>query len=460
MVLLNEHGVTNKNKVNIDGYVTFSKNRENRIMGGVSISVKKDEAQHVIKVKEGEKDDEFIIVRNEKFKPAFNVMTIYGEQETRSSKDKILEKWGKILDEINSVLCKGESLIIMGDLNKHVGSDKLGVTGNHTKVSYGGSLVRDLVQRGDLILVNNSEKTTGGPFTRYDPSKPSEDEKKSCLDLALISNDLFRYVDKLIIDNDGQYPIGRVVMKNGLKTLVKSDHYPLILKFKDIPVNRNVFKHEEVVRFNLKKDGGWATYKTLTDECEELVNIVNNDSDSVEKIHAKFESIHNKIKFKSFGKTRITTRSKVKMINENHNGNVDDKVVIDRIIKQKSDILQKEISDLKAGSLSRPAQVFKLIEKIKGPKKVGPEACAIVDPNTKELKTTKRGILVTSSNYYRDLLTNNFPSEGYENDIKIKNALHEARMSIPGDKDGEDCFNDKDFQEALKGRHHSKTKIS
>ena len=89
--------------------------------------------------------------------------------------------------------------------------------------------------------------------------------------------------------------------------------------------------------------------------------MVNNDSDSVEKIHAKFESIHNKIKFKSFGKTRIKS-----------NENVDDKVVIDRIIKQKSDILQKEISDLKAGSLSRPARVFKLIEKIKGPKKMGP----------------------------------------------------------------------------------------
>ena len=160
----------------------------------------------------------------------------------------------------------------------------------------------------NLILLNNCEKTTGGPFTRYDPSKPSEDEKKSCLDLALISNDLFRYVDKLIIDNDGQYPIGRVIMKNGSKTLVKSDHYPLILKFKDIPVNRNVSKHEEVVRFNLKKDGGWSTYKTLTDECEELVNIVNNDSDSVEKIHAKFESIHNRIKFKSFGKTGIKSK--------------------------------------------------------------------------------------------------------------------------------------------------------
>ena len=54
MILLNEHGVTNKNKVNIDGYITFTKNRNNRTMGGVSISTKKDEAQYVKKVKEGE----------------------------------------------------------------------------------------------------------------------------------------------------------------------------------------------------------------------------------------------------------------------------------------------------------------------------------------------------------------------------------------------------------------------
>jgi hypothetical protein len=63
MILLNEHGITKKNKVNIDGYITFSKNRNSKIMGGVSISTKKTEAQHVVKVKEGENDDEFILVR-------------------------------------------------------------------------------------------------------------------------------------------------------------------------------------------------------------------------------------------------------------------------------------------------------------------------------------------------------------------------------------------------------------
>ena len=51
MILLNEHGITNRNKVNIEGYITFSKNRTKKTMGGVSISTKKAEAHHIAKLK-------------------------------------------------------------------------------------------------------------------------------------------------------------------------------------------------------------------------------------------------------------------------------------------------------------------------------------------------------------------------------------------------------------------------
>ena len=105
-------------------------------------------------------------------------MTIYGEQESRTSKTDIEEKWGRILEVIYNVLAKGESLVIMGDLNKHIGSDHLGVKGNHDKISFGGSLVRDLLDKGDMILVNNSEKAEGGRFTQKDPSDTNDDEKK------------------------------------------------------------------------------------------------------------------------------------------------------------------------------------------------------------------------------------------------------------------------------------------
>ena len=55
------------------------------------------EAHHFVKTKEGEDYDESILVRHERFKPAINVMTIYGEQENRTSKPIMLEKWGRIL---------------------------------------------------------------------------------------------------------------------------------------------------------------------------------------------------------------------------------------------------------------------------------------------------------------------------------------------------------------------------
>ena len=116
------------------------------------------------------------------------------------------------MELIQSVLSKGESLIIFGDLNRHIGSDNLGVYGDHDKISY----VRDSIEDGDLILVNNSEKAEGGPYTRFDPNDPHNDEKKSCLDLAIVSKDLFSSVENLYIDKDCKYLLGRAVVKKNI----------------------------------------------------------------------------------------------------------------------------------------------------------------------------------------------------------------------------------------------------
>ena len=389
MILLNEHGITKKNKVNIDGYITFSKNRNNKIMGGVSISTKKTEAQHVVKVKEGENDDEFILVRNEKYQPAINVLSIYGEQENRTSKVIVTEKWGRILEVIYEVLSKGESLVILGDLNKHVGSDSLGVAGNHDKVTFGGALVRDLIDTGDMILVNNTEKAEGGPFTRLEPSNPNDDDKKSCLDLALVSKDLFRYVEKLVIDKDEKFEMYRVVTKNGIKNLVKPDHYTMILSFVDIPLNRNKVKSDVNVRFNLKKEDGWKKYEELTEQCSNLLKIVNDNEESIEQIYGRFDSLHTKIKFKSFGKTRVKcSGNKNPPQNTEKVAGKNDK--IEDILKQRSARLEKEIKELKSSSSSRSTRAFKLLEKVQGSKKAGPEAVAIIDPVTNELKSSRK----------------------------------------------------------------------
>ena len=111
---------------------------------------------------------------------------MYGEIESRTTKQIVCERWKKIEQTTYKILADNEDVIEIGDLNKHIGNDKLGVTVNHPKISVGGHLVRDKIAAGSLILVNNHKKCFGGPFARFDPSDPHNPDKMSCLDLVLV----------------------------------------------------------------------------------------------------------------------------------------------------------------------------------------------------------------------------------------------------------------------------------
>ena len=238
----------------------------------------------------------------------------------------------------------------------------------------------------------------------------------------------------------------RVVVKDGKKCLVSPDHYTLILSFKDIPTNRNKVKQEPNVKFNLKKEEGWKNYQALTEECEDLFRIVNDNEKSIEDIYAKFEKMHNKIKFKSFGKTRTQCvgyekSGKNKLPSDNE-------AVIEDIMNKLFKRLENEIESLKSSSNSRSTRAFKLVETVQGKKKGGPEAVAIIDPVTNELKTSRKAILETTLSYCTNLLTNNKPDDDYEKDLAVKHKLHDARMTKIEEQD--DQLDEEDFEKAVK----------
>ena len=60
-------------------------------------------------------------------------------------------------------------MVILGDINKHVGDI---IEGNHDKVTFGGRLIKKLLETEKYELVNSTKKVVGGPFTRYDPADP------------------------------------------------------------------------------------------------------------------------------------------------------------------------------------------------------------------------------------------------------------------------------------------------
>ena len=70
---------------------------------------------------------------------------------SRASQDDILDSWGKIKKELALIELRGEAVLLIGDLNRAVGGGELGVAGNKEKISFGGQLIRDLIDSKEYI---------------------------------------------------------------------------------------------------------------------------------------------------------------------------------------------------------------------------------------------------------------------------------------------------------------------
>ena len=157
--------------------------------------------QQCVQVTEYSEGDEFLIVRLEHVEPALNIINFYGMIEGREGeegKKKVMDSWTKLKKELLLIEGRSEAVVLMGDFNRAIGNDRLGVPGNKEKISGGGEMVRDLLREGEYVLVNRLGLAKGGPWTRVDPASGV----LSCLDLTLISSNLLPYVEGFVIDDE------------------------------------------------------------------------------------------------------------------------------------------------------------------------------------------------------------------------------------------------------------------
>ena len=121
ILILNETHLQGRRKVNIPGFVSYTRNRIDKAYGGISTSVTNSESTFCVRVEEGIDDNEYILTRHSQFEPPINILNIYGQQECRSSKETIERHWNEVLDVISQVEARNESLVIVGDANRLVG---------------------------------------------------------------------------------------------------------------------------------------------------------------------------------------------------------------------------------------------------------------------------------------------------------------------------------------------------
>ena len=133
-------------------------------MGGVATLVKSNNSDQTIKISEGRESNEFIVTRHNEFTKPINIINIYGDNESRTPVDVLDRKWEEILQEVSKIEARQEETIIIGDLNKPLKSNK-----NVRKESHGGKHIRELLESGEYVLVNETNRVVGGPYTIYAP---------------------------------------------------------------------------------------------------------------------------------------------------------------------------------------------------------------------------------------------------------------------------------------------------
>ena len=392
VLLLNETALKGKRKIRMRNYFSFCKNRV-KAKGGVATVVSNYLRPYTVRVCEGKEQDEYIITRLDHVIPAVNIVNIYGQQESRTDREQIMNSWGRLRDDMEDILKRGEALLVLGDMNVAIGADELGVAENNAKISFGGQLLREFIEENNLKVLNNLAE--GGPWTWIQRGKVWV---KSCLDLAISSQNLLPFVKSVVIDENQRFTPRRVIWKQNKFTSVYTDHFSLEVILCDMP--RRKMTMEKSSTWNLGKPDGWKAYKELTDKAAGKIEaLVDKDDIDIEEAIRKISAIDNEIKFTAFGKTRSKSMNK--------------KVIVDKaresddldLLKRQSQKIENEILRIKSQKLGRTGNIFKMKEVITGPKKGNQEPTAIRDPNDGELVVSNEEIKKVTLDYCVQNLT-------------------------------------------------------
>ena len=294
VLTLNETMLLSNKELNLKGRYCFTSNRTGTGGGGIATCIRKNDKGDTIKMYEGEDDLELLVTRHGQYSTPINILNIYGAVESRSTKDKIKERWIKIREIIKQIEAKRELLVVIVDLNAHVGDI---IPGNKAKISYGGQFLREFLESEQYTLVNATDKTVGGPFTRIDPSN---EESKSALDLVVVSNGLLKYVDSVVIDKERLFTTARPVSKCKVNY---TDHYSLLLTL-SLPSGKTKRLKNQTTMWNTNREGGWELYENLTTEnrvLEDAAKSTANANEIMEIIHKELDNA----KYSAFGKVKV-----------------------------------------------------------------------------------------------------------------------------------------------------------
>ena len=158
------------------------------------------------------------------------------------------------------------------------------------------------------MLINDTVLVVNGPYTRYEPGDPNNEEKKSALDLVIASKYLLEHVETLEIDKELKWTPCKPIKKS---QLVYSDHYALLLTLKNLPMKKELkVKRKKPVIWNTKKEGEWQRYHARTQRNKALEGVIEAAKNDIEEVNGVIEKTMKKLKYECFGKVSVSNKLK------------------------------------------------------------------------------------------------------------------------------------------------------
>ena len=189
--LLTETQLKSNVGLSIKGYTIYNKIRSKGPGGGVSILVRNDVTKHVAPhISERDIELVWISVRKKDTNPVF-IGSYYGKQESRTTNEEIQREMNLLEEEITEMQQEGEIFLGMD------GNAKMGILGEN--ISRNGRFLLQLINNTNLTLMNTSDKCQG-KVTRKNTNNANE---ISAIDFVLASESVEKWIEKIIIDEDG-----------------------------------------------------------------------------------------------------------------------------------------------------------------------------------------------------------------------------------------------------------------
>ena len=130
--------------------------------------------------------------------------------------------------------------------------------------------------------------------------------EEAVLDHFIVCKEMFKLVNKMIIDEVGQYTLTKYTNKSGDKTCAKeSDHRTIVVEL-NIKWNAETSTKEERVEvFNYRNEENFAKFVSLTNDNNDLLHCFDDQNEDFEKSSKRWLKILKNIIKSSFTKTRV-----------------------------------------------------------------------------------------------------------------------------------------------------------